>query len=89
LKNWNRAGTFSGLARDATGMLRRGFDVRTVQHSMGHKSLETTIVIWRPRQMFMTGSIYSDSPGAATNTVSKKPPARATRRNASKRHKET
>src|SRR5581483_12183952 len=27
----------------ATGMLRRGFDVRTVQHWMGHKSLETTM----------------------------------------------
>ncbi|MGD0120443.1 MAG: site-specific integrase [Candidatus Binatus sp.] len=27
----------------ATGMLRRGFDVRTVQHWMGHKSLETTL----------------------------------------------
>jgi hypothetical protein len=27
----------------ATGMLRRGFDVRTVQHWMGHKSLEATM----------------------------------------------
>ncbi len=27
----------------ATGMLRRGFDIRTVQHWMGHKSLETTM----------------------------------------------
>src|SRR5579862_3814498 len=27
----------------ATSMLRRGFDVRTVQHWMGHKSLETTM----------------------------------------------
>src|SRR5438046_10021270 len=27
----------------ATGMLRSGFDVRTVQHWMGHKSLETTM----------------------------------------------
>ena len=27
----------------ATGLLRRGFDVRTVQHWMGHKSLETTM----------------------------------------------
>ncbi len=27
----------------ATGMLGRGFDVRTVQHWMGHKSLETTM----------------------------------------------
>src|SRR3984893_2371157 len=27
----------------ATGMLRRGFDVRTVQHWMGHKSLKTTM----------------------------------------------
>jgi integrase len=28
---------------NATGMLRRGFDVRTDQHWMGHKSLETTM----------------------------------------------
>ncbi len=27
----------------ATRMLRKGFDVRTVQHWMGHKSLETTM----------------------------------------------
>ena len=27
----------------ATGMLRRGFDVRTVQQWLGHKSLETTM----------------------------------------------
>src|SRR5204863_8750549 len=27
----------------ATGMLRRDFDVRIVQHGMGHKSLETTM----------------------------------------------
>jgi site-specific recombinase XerD len=27
----------------ATGTLRAGFDVRTVQHWMGHKSLETTM----------------------------------------------
>jgi len=27
----------------ATQMLRAGFDVRTVQHRMGHKSLETTM----------------------------------------------
>ena len=27
----------------ATGMLRRGFDVRTVQHWLGYKSLETTM----------------------------------------------
>jgi hypothetical protein len=27
----------------ATGMLRKGFGVRTVQHWMGHKSLETTM----------------------------------------------
>jgi integrase/recombinase XerD len=27
----------------ATRMLRSGFDVRTVQHWMGHKSLETTM----------------------------------------------
>ncbi len=83
----------------ATSMLRRGFDVRTVQHWMGHKSRQNATqldiakelkltfnfyshapdreqafegemhvhqqlwkrlcVIWRPRRMFMTGSIES------------------------------
>src|SRR6202167_6235419 len=32
----------------ATGMLRRGFDVRTVQHWMAHKSLETTMLYLAP-----------------------------------------
>jgi site-specific recombinase XerD len=38
----------------ATGMLRRGFDVRTVQHWMGHKSLKTTMRYVAPRPMFTT-----------------------------------
>ena len=34
----------------ATRMLRSGFDVRTVQHWMGHKSLETTMRYLVPSQ---------------------------------------
>lgn len=32
----------------ATGMLSRGFDVRTVQHWLGHKSIETTMCSLAP-----------------------------------------
>jgi integrase len=73
----------------ATSMLRRGFDVRTVQHWMGHKSLETTMRYLAPAPDVHDRLDLIRLPGAATNTVSKKPPARATRRNASKRHKAT
>jgi site-specific recombinase XerD len=38
----------------ATGMLRRGCDVRIVQHWMGHKSLETTMRYLAPATMFTT-----------------------------------
>ena len=34
----------------ATRMLRAGFDVRTVQHWMGHRSLETTMRYLAPAQ---------------------------------------
>lgn len=34
----------------ATRMLRAGFDVRTVQHWIGHKSLETTMRYLAPAQ---------------------------------------
>lgn len=34
----------------ATRMLRAGFDVRTVQHWMGHKSLELPCATWFPRK---------------------------------------
>jgi integrase/recombinase XerD len=69
----------------ATSMLRRGFDVRTVQHWMGHKSLETTMRYLAPAPDVHDRLDLIRVPGAATVTVSKKPPARATRRNASKK----
>ena len=73
----------------ATSMLRRGFDVRTVQHSMGHKSLETTMRYLAPAPDVHDRLDLIRVPGAATNTLPKKPLARATGRNASKRYKET
>ena len=69
----------------ATSMLRRGFDVRTVQHWMGHKSLETTMRYLAPAPDVHDRLDLIRVPGAATNPVSKKPPARATRRNTSKK----
>ena len=73
----------------ATSMLRRGFDVRTVQHWMGHKSLETTMRYLAPAPDVHDRLDLIRLPGAATSTVPKKPPARATGRPASKRHKVT
>jgi len=73
----------------ATSMLRRGFDVRTVQHWMGHKSLETTMRYLAPAPDVHDRLDLIRVPGGATNTVSKKPPARATERSASKRHEGT
>ena len=72
----------------ATSMLRRGFDVRTVQHWMGHKSLETTMRYLAPAPDVHDRLELIRGPGASTNTVPEKPLARATGRNASKRHKE-
>ena len=69
----------------ATSMLRRGFDVRTVQHWMGHKSLETTMRYLAPAPDVHDRLDLIRVPGAATNAVSKKPPARATRRSSSKK----
>ena len=69
----------------ATSMLRRGFDVRTVQHWMGHKSLETTMRYLSPAPDVHDRLDLIRVPGAAANTISKKPPARATRRTASKK----
>jgi len=45
----------------ATRMLRSGFDVRTVQHWMGHKSLETTMRYLRRPRMCTTGWTKSRS----------------------------
>jgi integrase len=58
----------------ATSMLRRGFDVRTVQHWMGHKSLETTMRYLAPAPDVHDRLDLIRVPGAATNTVPKKPP---------------
>ncbi len=69
----------------ATSMLRRGFDVRTVQHWMGHKSLETTMRYLAPAPDVHDRLDLIRVPGGTPNTVPKKPLARATRRNASKR----
>src|SRR5580658_8896571 len=68
----------------ATGMLRRGFDVRTVQHWIGHKSLEATMRYLAPATDVHDRLDLIRVLGAPTDTVLKKPPARATRRNASK-----
>ena len=73
----------------ATSMLRRGFDVRTVQHWMGHKSLETTMRYLAPAPDVHDRLDLIRVPGAATNSFPKKLPVRATGRDASKRHKET
>lgn len=46
----------------ATRMLRRGFDVRTVQDWMGHKSLETTMRYLFPQPMCIIVWMRSKSP---------------------------
>ncbi len=63
----------------ATRMLRAGFDVRTVQHWMGHKSLETTMRYLVPATEVHAKLDQIDIPGA--------PPARvlARRRSASEK----
>src|SRR6202051_3333078 len=67
----------------ATSMLRRGCDVRTVQHWVGHKSLYKTVrYLWRAPDVHDRLDLIR-VPGAETKTVPKKPPARATRRNTS------
>ena len=71
----------------ATSMLRRGFDVRTVQHWMGHKSLETTMRYLAPAPDVHDRLDLIRVPRAATNTV-RRNLQRATRRSASKRHEE-
>ena len=49
----------------ATRMLRAGFDVRTVQHWMGHKSLETTMRYLVPATEVHAKLDQIDIPGAA------------------------
>jgi integrase len=49
----------------ATRMLRAGFDVRTVQHWMGHKSLETTMRYLVPATEVHTKLDQIDIPGTS------------------------
>ena len=72
----------------ATSMLRRGFDVRTVQHWMGHKSLETTMRYLAPAPDVHDRLDLIRLPGAGTNAVPKKPVVRAMPHKASKRRRE-
>jgi hypothetical protein len=57
----------------AAGMLRRGFDVRTVQHWMGHKSLETTM-----RHLAPATDVHDELHLVTIPSVGKAAPARAT-----------
>ena len=49
----------------ATGMLRSGFDVQTVQHWMGHKSLETTRALPGAGHLNMAVLAVSSARGSA------------------------
>jgi integrase len=53
----------------ATLLLRSGFDVRTVQHWMGHKSLETTMRYLARRVMFTTGLIRLACPASLRRQI--------------------
>ena len=53
----------------ATRMLRAGFDVRTVQHWMGHKSLETTMRYLVPATEVHAKLDQIDIPGASPGRV--------------------
>ena len=55
-------------------MLRRGFDVRTVQHWMGHKSLETTMRYLVPATDVHDRLDEIEIPGITESAVSKKAP---------------
>jgi len=71
-----------------TSMLRRGFDVRTVQHWMGHKSLKTTMRYLAPAPDVHDRLDLIRLPVAGTNTVPK-PLAPSTTHKAPKRHQAT
>jgi integrase len=53
----------------ATRMLRAGFDVRTVQHWMGHKSLETTMRYLVPATEVHAKLDQIDIPGTSPATA--------------------
>lgn len=59
-----------------TRMLRFGFDVRTVQHWMGHKSLETTMRYLAPAVNIQDQVDLVALPGVTQSGVRKKGPAR-------------
>src|SRR6202795_5078496 len=66
----------------ATSMLRRGFDVRTVQHWMGHKSLETTMRYLAPAPDVHDRLDLNRVPGARKRENNRKPPSSEGLRNA-------
>ena len=57
----------------ATRMLRAGFDVRTVQHWMGHKSLETTMRYLVPATDVYTRLDQLEVPGLSNHPPAPKP----------------
>src|ERR1017187_6566615 len=57
----------------ATRMLRSGFDVRTVQHWMGHKSLETTMRYLVPATDVHTRLDQLEVPGLSNHRPAPKP----------------
>jgi len=59
----------------ATRMLRAGFDVRTVQHWMGHKSLETTMRYLVPAADVHARLDQVPIPGVPGPEISQKSPA--------------
>jgi integrase/recombinase XerD len=58
----------------ATRSLRAGFDVRTVQHWMGHKSLETTMRYLVPAKEVHTRLDQMAIPGVEGDTLPRKKP---------------
>ena len=58
----------------ATRALRFGFDVRTVQHWMGHKSLETTMRYLVPATEVHDRLDQLGIPGLPTTASERKPP---------------
>ncbi len=69
----------------ATRTLRAGFDVRTVQHWMGHKSLETTMRYLVPAKEVQARLDQMTVPGLEREPIPpRKPPARVSRLGRSK-----
>lgn len=62
-----------------TRMLRFGFDVRTVQHWMGHKSLETTMRYLAPAVNVQDQVDLIALPGISVSGALKKSPGREAR----------